>query len=147
VEEEEEVLNKSKKKFEPTDLDESRENSEGHGECAHGIGEDENKYEINKLINDEKNEKENIEPSCDVSVNVDISENNQLSEESNKTGGDKQEKKSNPDDVQNNKNIETEKQVTTELITTEPKAEASDKTKPSSMGAHAGWDPDIKKKE
>jgi hypothetical protein len=57
VEEQEEVLNKSKNKFEPTDLDKSTEISEGNGECAHGIGEDENQDEINKLINDEKNEK------------------------------------------------------------------------------------------
>jgi hypothetical protein len=78
--------------------------------------------------------KDNIEPSNDVSVNVEISE------------GDTQEKKGNPEDVPNTENIETGKQVTTNPHATEPKAGASDKTKPSSMGAHAGWDPDIKKK-
>jgi hypothetical protein len=53
---------------------------------------------------------------------------------------------SNPDDIPNKKDIKTTKQVTVEPPATETERDESDKTKLASPAAHAGWDPDIKKK-
>ena len=82
----------------------------------------------------------------DKTINVEIAEKNQQSEEINKTEKDKEKEKDKQETISNPEDIKTEKQVTVEPPATETERDITDKTKLDSLAAHAGWDPDIKKK-